>query len=187
VLQTLERAPRPSAADRDDEPALLALARSGDQTAIAALYRGWEPEARKFARRLVPASDVDDVVAEAFSKVFGAMARGRGPTGRFAPYLMCAVRTTAWRLQRQGRAELDKARRMGEPAPAEAPVAFETDAALSRAFRSLSERHRTVIWWFEVEGRTPAEVGAELGLSDNAAAALGYRARRALRAAYAAS
>jgi DNA-directed RNA polymerase specialized sigma24 family protein len=59
------------------------------------------------------------------------------------------------------------------------------DGDLARAFQGLSPRWQTVLWMAEVQGRTTAEIGAHLGLSANAAAALLIRAREGLRRAYA--
>ena len=55
---------------------------------------------------------------------------------------------------------------------------------IARAFASLPERWRTVLWHTEVEGARPAEVAASLGLTANGVAALAYRAREGLRQAY---
>ena len=57
-------------------------------------------------------------------------------------------------------------------------------ALISRAFTSLPERWRTVLWQVEVEGERPAAVAPSFGLSPNAMAALARRAREGLRAAY---
>jgi DNA-directed RNA polymerase specialized sigma24 family protein len=55
---------------------------------------------------------------------------------------------------------------------------------LMTAMSSLAPRWRHVLWLVEVEGRSMSEVGAELAIAPSAAAALAYRARKALRAAY---
>jgi hypothetical protein len=55
---------------------------------------------------------------------------------------------------------------------------------IRRAFTSLPERWRKVLWKMEVEGQRPAAVATNFGLSPNATAALARRARQGLRAAY---
>jgi hypothetical protein len=55
---------------------------------------------------------------------------------------------------------------------------------VGEALQSLPERWRTVLWLTEVEGMTPMEVSAVIGLRPNAVAALAYRAREGLRQAY---
>jgi len=72
--------------------------------------------------------------------------------------------------------------------PNSAPLDFTTGLVdrdqLRQAFSALSPRHRLVLWLTTVEGRDLADVGTELGISANAAAALAHRARAALRHAY---
>lgn len=173
---------RPESPELERE--LLQRARAGDRTAFADLYRLLEPAARRSARRQVGPSDVDDVVAETFARVFRAIQHGRGPTDRLLPYLLYAVRTNAWLHQRRRTQEVEKALRLQHPTVQAIDPTFETDDDLRAAYASLSDRHRRVLWWFEVEGWSAIDVGAELGISPNAAAAVGYRARRALRLAY---
>jgi DNA-directed RNA polymerase specialized sigma24 family protein len=97
---------------------------------------------------------------------------------------MVAVRTTAFTShRRRARAAEVKARLGLERELPESGQAF-TDPELLAAFASLSVRWRQVIWWSEVEALGPHDIGRRLGLSPTAAAALSYRARRALRAAY---
>ena len=61
---------------------------------------------------------------------------------------------------------------------------LSVDDLVSAAFRQLPDRWRHILAAVEIEGRKPAELAAELGLSPNAASALVARARRGLRAAY---
>lgn len=57
-------------------------------------------------------------------------------------------------------------------------------AEVLSALSSLPESWRRVLWSLEVEGHTPREVAAVLGLAPNAVSALAYRARSGLRRAY---
>lgn len=175
-----------SAADWSDTELLL-LVRGGDPAAYGELYRRYEHEVRRFARSLVCRDDVDDVVAESFAKVLRAIDRGKGPVHHPARYLMVTVRTTAASLHRRRANLADMTHLLTATASTdgiEEPPAH-TDPDLAAAFRSLQPRWRQVIWWSEIEGRSPTEIGQELGLNASAAAALTYRARRALRGAYA--
>lgn len=169
------------------EQRLLRRFRSGDDSAFGELYETLRPAAQRYARRLVGASDAEDVVADAFTKVFRAIRNGHGPVDQPAPYLMYAIRTTAWHHRRQHNQELDKSMRLEPALRVAAPAHAPLDDDLVAAMGTLCCRYQQVIWWFEVEGRSAAEVGAELGMSPNAASALAYRARRALRRAYSAA
>ena len=167
---------------------LLEQVRSGDVDAFGRLWERHEPDARAFARFLTHSGDeADDVVAEAFAKVLRAIHGGHGPTESFRPYLMTAIRRTWWRrTERQPREtplEEDATfRTMGEVD--ELPWDDAFDGEVARAFQRLAPRWQRVLWLAEVQGRTSAEIGAELGLSPNAAAALIGRAREGLRRAY---
>jgi RNA polymerase sigma factor (sigma-70 family) len=178
--------PRPTAAPPtwSDEDLLL-LVRSGDPAAFGELYRRYEHDARRFARSLVARDDVEDVVAESFTKMLRALNRGKGPQNHPVRYLMVTVRTTAASLHGR-RARVDKTvlKLSNEADGIEAQFSVE-DTDLVQAFQSLHPRWRQVIWWTEIEGLGPAEVADRMGLSPSAASALAYRARRALREGYA--
>jgi RNA polymerase sigma factor (sigma-70 family) len=181
-----DRPGRSGLAELGDE-ALLGLARAGDTAAFAELYQRHRVAARRLARRLVHGRvEADDVVAETFVRVLRVLRRGGGPVDGFRVYLLTAVRRTAWYLQNKDSrelavdgAELDRV--AGGPD-------FESAAAerglMSRAFASLPVRWRTVLWHTDVEGEPARQVARILGISPNGVAALTYRARGALTAAY---
>ena len=174
----------PSPSDQPTEAELLAQTRAGDRHAFAVLYRRLEPAARRYASRLVSRSDVDDVVAESFANILRAIDSGHGPVDEAIRYVMVTVRTTAQHVHQRRAQELDKGLRLAPPTSTDDQLVRLEDRDLLRAFRSLSERQRAVIWFREFEELTPAEIGAQMGLSANAASALCYRSRRALRDAY---
>src|SRR3954452_16892405 len=166
---------------------LITSSRAGSDAAFAVLYSRHSSSARAAARSLgASRSDVDDLVAEAFTRVLSALQRGAGPEVSFRPYLMTCVRN-AW---------YDKARKDGRvDVPGEVPedvnlallnVPPDSEDArmVAAAFASLPERWQMVLWHTEVEGRPAAEVGPLLGLAPNAVADLAYRAREGLRQAY---
>jgi RNA polymerase sigma factor (sigma-70 family) len=170
--------------DQPDDD-LLRRVRSGDAAAYAEIYRRYEREARRFARSLVSADAVDDVVAESFAKMLRALLGNKGPMDHPARYLMVTVRTTAATLHvRRARGHAVR-QRLALPEAVEDEHPMLGDDRLTVAFRSLTPRWRQVIWWSEIEGMSPSEIGERLSLSPGAAAALSYRARRALREAYA--
>src|SRR5699024_7871091 len=153
----------------------------------ALLHRRHSGSATALARRMSRnPSDADDLVAEGFTRVFAALQAGRGPDVAFRPYLLSTIRRLAY--DRTDRERRESPEEMAQEAPAPTspdPIldGFERDAAAA-AFSSLPERWRLVLWHTEVEGQTPAEIGALLGMSANSVAALAYRAREGLRQAY---
>jgi RNA polymerase sigma factor (sigma-70 family) len=167
---------------------LITASRASDATAYATLYQRHVAAAYGLARHLVRGrAESDDVVAEAFARVLGQLKRGGGPDAAFRPYLLTTVRRVAYdRLNAEGRLVIS-----GEMEAFDPGVPF-TDTVLAdlernmvaRAFVSLPERWRAVLWHTEIEGARPAEVASLLGLTANGVAALAYRAREGLRQAY---
>ncbi|MGW4404951.1 sigma-70 family RNA polymerase sigma factor [Nonomuraea sp. NPDC004702] len=167
---------------------LLKEVRAGDATAYGRLYERHVAAARALARQLVRGeSEVEDVVAESFTKILDLVGRGGGPESGFRTYLLTVVRRTVYD---RGRVESRQVT-TGEIERYDAGVPFVDPALvglersmISRAFLSLPERWRAVLWHTEVEKCKPAEVAPLLGLSANGVAALAYRAREGLRQAY---
>ncbi|MEU6722895.1 sigma-70 family RNA polymerase sigma factor [Nonomuraea wenchangensis] len=161
---------------------LLRASAQGDAAAYGLLYRRHADAARALARRLVRGTEAEDVVAEAFTKVLDLVGRGRGPEWAFRTYLLTVVRRTVHdrsRVESGGIEDYDP----GVPFVDPALVGLER-SIVARAYLSLPERWRAVLWHVEVERCRPAAVAPLLGLSANGVAALAYRAREGLRQAY---
>ncbi|WP_159793604.1 sigma-70 family RNA polymerase sigma factor [Puerhibacterium puerhi] len=168
-----------------DDVDLVARLRDGDDGAYAELWRRHHEAGRRAASAITRTFDPDDVVQEAFTRVLAAVRRGGGPDGAFRPYLYAAVRNVVVDWGRAGRG----VQLVEEPADGADPDAAFDDAVLERtvtgaAFRRLRPEWQAVLWYTEVEGMPPREAAPLLGLSPNAAAALAYRARDALRTAW---
>ena len=167
---------------------LILAVRAGDRQAYGTLYERHLAAARAHARQLTRSSaDADDLVAEAFAKVFVVLQAGRGPDGAFRAYLMTTLRNGLYQRLRQDRRldVTDDMARHDQGVPWSDPVEAELNSSLAaRAFSTLPVRWQTVLWRSEVEGQSTAEIGEQLGLRPNAVAALAYRAREGLRRAY---
>ncbi|WP_378100699.1 sigma-70 family RNA polymerase sigma factor [Cellulomonas sp. T2.31MG-18] len=171
---------------------LIAASRTRDAAAFGALYERHAGAALVVARQHTDsAADAEDVVADAFTAVWGALQRGSGPTEAFRAYLFTVVRRVAAVRRDAGR----RTQATDDVAVLEAGALPEADAAepalaglerglVARAFASLPERWQAVLWHSEVEGLQPAQIAPLLGLTANSTAALAYRAREGLRQAY---
>ncbi|WP_214319504.1 sigma-70 family RNA polymerase sigma factor [Nonomuraea sediminis] len=167
---------------------LLEAVRGGNAAAYGELYERHVAAARSMARQLVRSqSEVEDVVAEAFTKILDLVGRGGGPESGFRTYLLTVVRRTVYDRTRVERRQVTT----GEIEEYDPGVPFVDPALaglekslIARAFLSLPERWRAVLWHTEVENAKPADVAPLLGLSANGVAALAYRAREGLRQAY---
>jgi DNA-directed RNA polymerase specialized sigma24 family protein len=163
---------------RSDADILNAI-RSGDPGAYGLLRRRHMPAARRLAQFLLSGSAAaEDAVDLAFENVLAAVQRGGGPTDAFRPYLLSAVREATVTMPGQPAGGAGD----GQPGPTE-PSGPRADLVVA-AFMSLPERWRAVLWHVCVEGESPAEAGALLGLPEPDAADLAAQAREALALAY---
>ncbi len=154
--------PAPSDAD------LISATRTGDADAYAQLTARHADSARRLARMLVPTDDVEALVTDAFAKIELVLRRGDGPTLALRPYLLTAVRRLA----------ADRGQTASQP------VAGPQDAAAARAFTSLAEPWRLVLWHTDVEGEDPADIAVLLGEPVDDVAPLIARAREGMRSAW---
>lgn len=178
-------APEMLAADASDDE-LVSRTRTGDTDAFAVLWHRHHRIARSAARASTTTFDADDLVAEAFTNVYHAILRGGGPRSAFRSYLLTAVRNTAagWgRIQRP--LPITNTEWVEDPRFSEDGKQTAHDHSLVvDTFNSLPERWRQALWYSEVDGLTAKQIGTLLGMTANAVAALTYRAREGLRAAW---
>lgn len=171
---------------------LITAARTGDSDAFGHLYERHAGAAWAVARQYTnSAADAEDVVADAFTKVYSIIQTGGGPDVAFRAYLFTVVRRLGM-LRVQGGRRVEPTDDVTTFEAAVGPAASTEDPALegfergvvSRAYRTLPERWQAVLWYTEVEAMSPAQIAPLLGLSANGVAALAYRAREGLRQAY---
>ncbi|MDQ1504670.1 MAG: hypothetical protein QOD57_2397 [Actinomycetota bacterium] len=168
---------------------LVLRARQGDRRSFGTLYLRHHDAAWRVACAAAGSpADAEDAVAEGFAKVFAALPRMVDRELAFRPYLLACVRNAAVDRHRRTK-KLDLRDEVPEQAsttgdPDEIVLADLERNLVGEALRTLPERWRTVLWLTEVEGMTPTEVSAVIGIKPNAVAALSYRAREGLREAY---
>jgi len=177
--------------DREASDAeLIARVRAGEVDAYADLWSRHFAAVRGVARRIAPADDVDDLISESYTRVLSALRAGQGPDTAFRAYLASTVR----------RVNIDQARRYGRRIVlTEREETLERDTAESSediavkrsmhdaawdAWLSLPEDTRELLWNLVVREETPARLAHGLGLTPNAVASRGRRARERLRQAY---
>ncbi len=166
---------------------LITSARTGDDRAFGELFKRHEMAARAAARSMTRSrADIDDLVAEAFTRVLQALRAGRGPEVAFRPYLLTCVRNAFYdRTRKDKRLEFtDEPEDTLNVSLMDMSASEEDRALIVQAYASLPERWQLALWHTEVEGRSASEVGTLLGIAPNAVAALTYRAREGLRQAY---
>ena len=88
----------------DADTDLLSAVRAGDTAAYATLYERHRAAARRLAFGLTrDPADVDDLVAETFTKVFATLRAGRGPMVAFRAYLHTTLRHVCYHRARRDR------------------------------------------------------------------------------------
>ncbi|WP_053732195.1 sigma-70 family RNA polymerase sigma factor [Nocardia sp. NRRL S-836] len=183
-----EGAPRPPS-----DAELIDAVRGGTVEAYGRLYERHVRAALNLALQLTGSSaDADDLVSDAFAKVLAALRTGGGPDASFRPYLLTAVRHTAYDKSRRDKRlelvgdveEVPGATRSTSVQFSDTAVASLNQSLAATAFASLPERWQTVLWHTAIEGQSPGEVGPLLGLSANGVSAMAHRAREGLRRAY---
>jgi RNA polymerase sigma factor (sigma-70 family) len=174
-------------APENGDRTLLERLRAGEDAAFGELFSRHSAAVFRLALGLAgDRSEADDVTAEAFFRVLQAIRRGAGPVDNVRGYLLIVARRVAWEwsMRRRDVPVSDEELTTRAPANPDTSGQFTERNLIRRAFTSLPERWRKVLWKMEVEGERPAAVAMNFGLSPNATAALARRARQGLRAAY---
>ncbi|SFR03618.1 RNA polymerase sigma factor, sigma-70 family [Lentzea waywayandensis] len=167
---------------------LIASVREGTVDAFGLLYERHVASAFNLGRQLARSeTEAEDLVADAFTKVLDSLRSGRGPNGAFRPYLLTALRHTAYdKTRREKKMELSEDLSDVAPSlPFKDTVVADLERALAaRAFAALPERWQTVLWHTEIEGLSPSQVAPLLGITAKGVSSLAYRAREGLRQMY---
>jgi RNA polymerase sigma-70 factor, ECF subfamily len=173
--------------ESEDETALLARVAAGEEQAFRRLVDRHLPTVLSIARRMLrDDAEAEDVAQEALLRLWrNAAGLELGPNG-VRPWLrrvvsnLCIDRVRA----RRNTTVTDAVPEESEPAGqvrhlAERELGNRVDVAL----KALPERQRLALTLFHYEGMSQIEVGAVLGISDEAVESLLARARRTLKAA----
>ena len=166
---------------------LISAVRGGDTTAYGELFTRHVEAARRLARQLTSATDVEDLVSEAFAKVLTIVRRGGGPTSPSAP--TCSPRSAACTstrcAARSSSGRSTTSRRSTTACPSATPP---WRASRTRRRPARSRRCPNGGSWSCGTPRSRARSRPRsrklLGMSANSVSALAYRAREGLRQAF---
>ena len=182
----MDAVPRERAAALPDEPALLALARTGDEEAFRKLVVAYQDRVYGLALRIVRSpQDAEDVAQEAFLRAWCGLPGFRGEAS-FSTWL-CSIavrravdRATMLKARREREAGVDAAEELPAPAgPGEAEM--HRSRRLRVLVEKLSPIQRAVVTLYYTEGRSTREVAAMLLAPEGTIKTHLSRARAALR------
>src|SRR5215211_1668557 len=171
------------------DAALVRRLRERDRSAWGEIYAEYGPRLRPFAFRLTGnPHDADDLVQETFVRALPRLDRLDPEKVELGPYLFTTLRNLFLKSVERGR-RAEPFADVPEPAT---PAPIEDDPERSTllhrqqeevrlANAKLAPRQRLVLALRELEDRSYAEIGAVVGLKENAVAQLISRARESLR------
>jgi len=166
---------------------LIATVRAGDQAAYGVLWNRHNEAARKLAGHLRTPADADELVSEAFYRVLRAITAGGGPDVAFRGYLLSTIR----RLDLDTRkSAYGRVRLTNDHAALDVRVAAGADdvvqeredhGAAARAWASMPESGRALLWHLVIEGDSVSTVARLLGTTPNGVSSRAVRAKEKLR------
>jgi RNA polymerase sigma factor (sigma-70 family) len=169
---------------------LITAVRGGDERAYATLWSRHEGAAGRLARQISNPSNADDLVSEAFLRVLRALKAGNGPDGAFRPYLFSTLRRINidnGRSYYTRVALTDDERDLDlDPSESAAEVLAGNDegSAAWRAWSSLPDSAKTLLWHLIIEEETPAQIAPLIGTTPNGVSSRAVRAKERLRQAF---
>ena len=170
-----------------DELAMLSAVGSGDQAAFRRLSERHLGAIVAVARRILnDEAEAEDVAQETMLRLWTQAATLQVPPAGIRPWLRrVATNLSLDRLRSRRRTDVtdEVPEQPQEPEQGRDLEQREISARVAAALAALPERQRLALVLFHFEGRSQVDVGAALGVSDEAVESLLSRARRALRAA----
>ncbi|GAA2729754.1 sigma-70 family RNA polymerase sigma factor [Actinocorallia aurantiaca] len=159
---------------------LITRAREGDDEACGELRERHGRAALRLAGLLTRGrEEAEAVTAGAFAAVFEILRQGGGPSDAFRPFLLTTLRRAVAGHRDTERETFDPDIPFVDPA-----LAGLEGRTVVRAYLSLPERWRAVLWHTAVEGTSPGRVPQLFGIGADGVTALAHRAREGLRQAY---
>lgn len=175
-----------TAAQHDDDTALVEKARKGDRLAFETLYKRHRDRIYALLWRLCGSDPAlaEDMLQEAFVRAWNKLGSFRGES-RFSTWLHrlsanVALSDRRSRMRRLSReTELDG--KMERLVSGDKDVYADKRMDLEKAIARLPERARTVLILYDIEGYSHAEVAEIAGMAVGSSKAQLHRARKLVR------
>ncbi len=166
---------------------LIGLTRSGDKSSYALLWERHSEAGIVSARYYGKEFAAFDLVAEAYAKIFVALAEGKGPQTNFRTYLQVTIKNIAadWRQQQRKTTPLELEDESALLNNASDDFESTIDRSyVKEAFQSLPASWQEILWLTEVLQLNTRSIATRLNITPNAVGALSFRAREGLRQAW---
>ncbi len=158
VVMLAQLVPSQAATEADLEAAVVGRAASGDEKALAWLYRRHAPHIAAIARRSLGEGEMDDIVQETFIQGLGQLGALREPAKLRSFLVTIAVRRIYARLSLRYRLTALASQLFRISPRSSQPQATERVRALSELLGRAAPRHRIAWVLHRVEGYTLPEV-----------------------------
>ncbi len=184
-------APRPTPTPQAGEEGLVVRARGGDMQAWAVLYRSHFPPMVRHVRFLTgDAGLTEELVQEAFARALVKLPSfdGRAALSTWLHGIALNVVRNHWRAQRNTATAHDRLRNMHAAVDAgvaprldQAHLSRKKTEALYAVLDTLPENLREAFVLRDLQGNTPAEAAAKLGITPGNLSVRASRARERIR------
>jgi len=170
-----------------EERRLVARVQAGDTEAFDALVRRYLRRAHAIARRLMQnPADAEDLVQDAFLRALERIGTF-DPRRAFGPWFFRLLVNTGLDAHRKSRVRRTEPEDLEAPAKGPTPLQSVEREEIRRRFEdalaALPPRQRLIVWAYEVDGLSTAEIAEQLGVSQGTVRSHLHHGRHALRAA----
>jgi len=170
-----------SAADLDDDAALVEACRRGERRAMEALYHRYKRRVFGLVTRIVGPADSEEVAQEVFVRIFRGLGRFRGDSQLSTWIYRLSVNASLSHVTRRPRHEGDDEALANMPAPQTSGADPRVSQRLERALASLPAGYRAVLVLHDIHGMNHDEVADILGCHVGTSKSQLHKARARMR------
>lgn len=169
---------------RAEEQRLVASARSGDERALATIYRRYRPRVFSVVARMLGVADAEEVTQEVFLRAFRGLDGFRAESQLSTWLYRIAVNSS---LSERSRRTVERSRRapLADAEQLPAPEREQQDPALrarlESALAALPPGYRAVLVLHDIEGLEHEEIGRVLGCRVGTSKSQLHKARAKMR------